>query len=159
MFCSYFCLVCGGVGVTGIFPRWMMSHAWGGPLLVFAADGCLVGRTSTIPRPVAWCPLRGHTMRLANYNACCSCTVRAETIFGCVPFTYSSMQLQTVLCQSCFCQGNLGGSAMPLNIVFLRPQIWSRLKPYYESTITSVFTYNWGLFASGSSFFLTVGEP
>ena len=27
---------------------------------------------------------------------------------------------------------------MPLNIVLLRPQNWSRLKPYYESTITSV---------------------
>ena len=26
---------------------------------------------------------------------------------------------------------------MPLNEVVLRPQIWSRLKPYYESTITA----------------------
>ena len=27
---------------------------------------------------------------------------------------------------------------MPLNVVFLRPQNWSRLKPYYSSTITAV---------------------
>ena len=27
---------------------------------------------------------------------------------------------------------------MPLNVVFLRPQNWSRLKPYYESTITAI---------------------
>ena len=27
---------------------------------------------------------------------------------------------------------------MPLNTVFLRPQNWSRLKPYYSSTITAV---------------------
>ena len=27
---------------------------------------------------------------------------------------------------------------MPLRIVFLRPQNWSQLKPYYESTITAV---------------------
>ena len=27
---------------------------------------------------------------------------------------------------------------MPLNIVLLRPQNWSRLKPYYKSTITAV---------------------
>ena len=27
---------------------------------------------------------------------------------------------------------------MPLKIVFLRPQNWSRLKPYYSSTITAV---------------------
>ena len=27
---------------------------------------------------------------------------------------------------------------MPLDIVFRRPQNWSRLKPYYESTITAV---------------------
>ena len=27
---------------------------------------------------------------------------------------------------------------MPLNIVFVRPQKWSRLKPYYYSTITAV---------------------
>ena len=27
---------------------------------------------------------------------------------------------------------------MPLNIVFLKPQNWSRLKPYYYSTITAV---------------------
>ena len=27
---------------------------------------------------------------------------------------------------------------MPLNVVFLRPQNWSRLKPYYQSTTTAV---------------------
>ena len=31
---------------------------------------------------------------------------------------------------------------MPLNIVFLRPQNWSRLKPYCYSTITAVKVIN-----------------
>ena len=35
---------------------------------------------------------------------------------------------------------------MPLNVVFLRPQIWSRLKPYYWSTIKEILTGRHGAF-------------
>ena len=34
-------------------------------------------------------------------------------------------------CKSCFSQDNFWDSHMPLDMVFLRPQSWSRLKPYY----------------------------
>ena len=54
---------------------------------------------------------------------------------------------------------------MPLKILFLRPQNWSRLKPYYQSTITAVKDAKvprWGYgmaggMALGEAFLPTVG--
>ena len=53
---------------------------------------------------------------------------------------------------------------MPLNIVFLRPQNWSRLKPYYYSTTTAVkvfyFPANFFVFSGfGPLSILCQGRP
>ena len=56
----------------------------------------------------------------------------------------SSMKVHIALQSSCFSQDNSWGSEMPWNILFLRPQNRSRLKPYYSSTTTAVKVFGRG---------------